>query len=419
VSRPAGNPPLPASDATYPAGSDPWSSTPTKVDPGLATIAAGFRPDERLPAQVVNFLENAFGKWIAYQDKIEVLNFRNMGVEFLDAGDKLHIQDANNVILWNDGISRYCVAGRLATDDEVPKVFVSSSGAANQWIDTAAPVKTTTGPNQTYQIQHDPTGRILGWLTKSDSSYFAVRSAAGVWGSFSTNQPSFRAMVARYFGGKWVVGGVDTNIPVIYSTTPGDVWTAQTLTDAAATETIGDMAVGGGHIVALGSLGNVWTTPTLGIAWAQTPVASFASRPTAVVYVTPENLFWILCEAGEVYTSDNAGSWTLAFTPPVPIVGDPTGFPGAVDIGYAGAAAVGGIVVAGAAKAVPGPDTLGVMAIGWNGGTEWAYYPAPLTTLGSSPFQFVTHLVGDSRIAVGSRNGASSNGFRLMYSLRT
>lgn len=45
-----------ASDTNYPAGSDPWSATATKVAPSAGQIAAGFAPTDKPPAQWFNYI---------------------------------------------------------------------------------------------------------------------------------------------------------------------------------------------------------------------------------------------------------------------------------------------------------------------------------------------------------------------------
>lgn len=47
-----------ASDANYPAGSDPWSGTPTKSAPSAGEIAAGHVPGVPDPAEVENWWKN-------------------------------------------------------------------------------------------------------------------------------------------------------------------------------------------------------------------------------------------------------------------------------------------------------------------------------------------------------------------------
>lgn len=47
-----------SSDANYPAGADPWATTPTKVAPDAGTIAAGHSPAEVTPAQRENWWKN-------------------------------------------------------------------------------------------------------------------------------------------------------------------------------------------------------------------------------------------------------------------------------------------------------------------------------------------------------------------------
>ncbi len=56
-----------ATDASYPAGSDPWSSGPTKVALTTGEIAAGFVPNTQVPAEKINDL---FSLLTSYVDSI-------------------------------------------------------------------------------------------------------------------------------------------------------------------------------------------------------------------------------------------------------------------------------------------------------------------------------------------------------------
>lgn len=55
-----------ASDTSYPAGSDPWSGTPTRVEPDPADRAKGLVPGTRPPAQWLNWIFGGVSDWIAY-----------------------------------------------------------------------------------------------------------------------------------------------------------------------------------------------------------------------------------------------------------------------------------------------------------------------------------------------------------------
>lgn len=58
--------PLFATSATYPAGVEPEAGDPNKVAPAAATIASGWRPDQKPPADEFNYLMNLYGLWAAY-----------------------------------------------------------------------------------------------------------------------------------------------------------------------------------------------------------------------------------------------------------------------------------------------------------------------------------------------------------------
>lgn len=55
-----------ATDANYPAGSEAFSGTPTKVAPVSGLIAQGWAPKQKPTAQALNYNLNLIGEWIAY-----------------------------------------------------------------------------------------------------------------------------------------------------------------------------------------------------------------------------------------------------------------------------------------------------------------------------------------------------------------
>lgn len=57
-----------STDANYPAGSDPWSATPTRVEPDAGDKASGFDPGDKPPAQWFNWLLGVLANWVAYFD---------------------------------------------------------------------------------------------------------------------------------------------------------------------------------------------------------------------------------------------------------------------------------------------------------------------------------------------------------------
>jgi hypothetical protein len=57
-----------STDANFPAGTDPWSGTPTRVEPDPGDKAAGFVPATRGPAQWFNYLFGFVTDWIVWLD---------------------------------------------------------------------------------------------------------------------------------------------------------------------------------------------------------------------------------------------------------------------------------------------------------------------------------------------------------------
>lgn len=74
MSRPSALPEW-ATDTNYPAGTDPWSSTLTRIEPTAGERAAGFVPSEALPSQYLNTLFGEAADWIAYLDGLIAATF--------------------------------------------------------------------------------------------------------------------------------------------------------------------------------------------------------------------------------------------------------------------------------------------------------------------------------------------------------
>jgi hypothetical protein len=64
--------PVWATDASYPAGADPWAETDTKTEPSGGKQAEGFEPRERPPAQYLNWWMNLAYLWLAWLDALVI-----------------------------------------------------------------------------------------------------------------------------------------------------------------------------------------------------------------------------------------------------------------------------------------------------------------------------------------------------------
>jgi hypothetical protein len=59
-----------ATNANYAASSQPWASSPTKVQPPSGVIAEGHNPEEPCVAEYENWAKNKVGEWVTYLDAI-------------------------------------------------------------------------------------------------------------------------------------------------------------------------------------------------------------------------------------------------------------------------------------------------------------------------------------------------------------
>lgn len=99
-----------ASDTNFPAGSDPWSATPTKVAPSAGQIAAGSAPGSKMPGQWFNYLMNRI-----YTAVIERVS-----------GPSVATSTDNAIMRW-DGTGARTSQNSSATVDDSGNVLVSGS----------------------------------------------------------------------------------------------------------------------------------------------------------------------------------------------------------------------------------------------------------------------------------------------------
>ncbi len=196
--RPKGLVPIVASDVLYPAGTDPWSGTLTKVSPGPTQIAAGFVAGARLPASNLNYLLNQFGLWLDYQDTAEVRTWTPV------LSVNVYSDATENVFAWDTYGKKFLFAGSSIADNEVPKVFFSNNGV--NWDDYSLPVVTPSGgQQQRAQIccgEVPSLGVSIAWNTKGAHSKFYFLDAIGNW-TLSAGQPALiTAQIARWCNGE-------------------------------------------------------------------------------------------------------------------------------------------------------------------------------------------------------------------------
>src|SRR5574341_295905 len=67
MAKPASKPTW-ATDANYPANTQPWASSATKVQPSSGKQAEGWEPEEPPPAQYMNWWKNLVGQWVDFVD---------------------------------------------------------------------------------------------------------------------------------------------------------------------------------------------------------------------------------------------------------------------------------------------------------------------------------------------------------------
>lgn len=128
-----------SSDANYPAGSDAWSATPTKVEPTNGEKAVGAIPQTGFGAQQLNWLIANLGDWINHLDGLDVTRVREDWV-----GKAIASSTADPIVnfsKWKITVGAGGGVGLVSTSDDYNGPFVAMSCAgAEVLLESTVPV---------------------------------------------------------------------------------------------------------------------------------------------------------------------------------------------------------------------------------------------------------------------------------------
>lgn len=392
--RPAGLLPQWASDPTYPAGSDPWSSQANKVDPGATLTQQGFAPGTYVPAEFVNFILNQFYPWLKYHDLVEVTNFRP-GFElqlWIDTSVK------SNTLIYSEPNLVFLAAGSLDNAFSVPAVFYSFNGET--WNNDGAP---NPGAGW-YQIcGSDDTNVLAVWTGASQKVYLRT---AGVWGAdLGAHGQTIKSMIYVPGNSLFLLGGGSTH-PSVHTLSKTGTNTTQTLPGGSSVSgPITLMATNGTRTVVIAS-NDLWWSDDL-VTWNHfvSGLLFGGESPVGLVWWDAEQIFLVTTPAGNVWISTDGAVWTNGSG------GHTGGF-------YWGLAVLGGAIVAQAKQPSPFPAAL---AVGLNKGAgAWQVVNSPLPGIQVDRSAMQEIVTTDNRIAlVGVAIGGTANDSLLSYSLRS
>jgi hypothetical protein len=435
--RPGGSPPDFASDANYPAGADPWSSTPTKVNPGSAYIAAGFVPGQGLPAQVMNFVLNAQNPWLSYQDTLEVRSWSVPIAPIYASGHDLAGAVQDNVMAYDADNRKFFAAGQDISNLHTPIVVSSSNG--QNWANDSMPVP-AGAVNHPNRIVYGPGNGLFAFPNNGTGNFFYRRGKDGAWSTVTITTASLW-LAARWFIDRWIFAGVQSGphpgaASWKPSATTGNTGTGGDLTlPGSSGVTLSAifaplMATDGATVLVIAAPTPIVTAPAAqGNLWVTTDGATFThvsnpfqSEIIALVWNPGDSLFYAMCsESGpstgvaNVYTSPDGLTWTLAATPAITFSRSQSSD---TTLAVGCAAAIGGVVVAKAQFTTPDSTIIPGLAIGRNAGTEWDFIPDENQVSTGGPSLVAVQDLGGQIATIRKDDGANSTGAYVSYSLR-
>lgn len=312
-----------ATDADYPAGSDPWSATPTRVEPSAGFSAAGFAPNTIPAAQHLNYLFGTHAEHLAQLVDMFALQWR-----VARATPDLFNTD-------NDGdapliVSSYEVSGSIW----IPTLLLFSSDPAYVYSSRDGDVWTLRGDySATYGGSMGPPKLWVAGTYSSAPVVLAIGdgitgdwrkyTAVGGTQTFGGNTVGAGTAIqkgAQLWNGRWVLVG--TGAAQYKNDLSAGNFTAATVPGGWAGKSCSCLAQSADReeAIALATASTTVYMYTLdGITWSAGAMPVSAAW-TSATYHTGLGV-WIVCsDAGLVYTSAAAsGPWTLQPTAPTSI----------------------------------------------------------------------------------------------------
>lgn len=311
--RPANRVPvLASSGGNFPAydGTQPWHGDPRKIDPGTAKEAAGFEPQEDVPAEYVNWLLGQLGGHLLRLDAIEAQNW----------GDEEEIDDPNGNfydVAYEPNEHRYYVAGE---DTATAADMQWSSDGRKNWTSLAASF--STPPVQLRSVVWFPEGQCL-WTCGDLKTYAHLSGNGTTWsGYLPSGVADLWSLDYDKFAGCVWLGGTATGPDPMVRRMTSNVGAGTVLSTLASASSHNDpirhVACGPSKRVALmkhATAAMIWGLSSADGTgtWTRRNTAPFlAMNPRCVAYSETDDLFLIPCANGKLFgsTVGDTAAWT-------------------------------------------------------------------------------------------------------------
>jgi hypothetical protein len=274
-----------ATDATFVAAGKAWDGAPNKSAPAPSKIAEGFEPSERPPADVINWLFNAYGAFFTHLADIQL---RNWDVRAADStGTPLAV-----VSVAANGTGIGLRDAFLAVLDGTTSSLVQVSPDGIHWIDSSTGIG--AGHVLTDAVAFVSASK---WLVVGETGRIYQR-ALGSTGSWTQSGPGtgadLRAVACRT-GVAVAVGDSGR----ILTSPDGTTWTSRT---SGTAENLVDVVWGNGTWLAVGENGAITYSTDDGATWTAVTLVSFPDC-THVLYdaVTQRFVVFLNVGTGAVY----------------------------------------------------------------------------------------------------------------------
>jgi hypothetical protein len=233
-------PPIPpwAVEASYPAGSNPWSGQPTKVQP----VGDYFTPNTKPPAQFVNYELNAITSQLNALGAQSASQGNNWGPEFATSGFAATPQEAGG---WDPLLNKYILGTVTVAGTPLVQVWTTygmDQAATVAWTQIGTNTLTTNGYLY-LAVSADPTTAGNYWFAGTDNSG-ATNNNLVVWlynGTSWASKLTFPAgtghtlygVAMTTLGAYVIVACASSNNSLFEcSNNSGSTWTASFTTDA-------------------------------------------------------------------------------------------------------------------------------------------------------------------------------------------